>query len=401
MNKETIPDKYPIPLIEELLDELHWAKVFSKLDLKAGYHQILVRPEDTHKTAFCTHDGHYEFLVMPFGLMNAPATFQSLMNDVFRPFLRKFVLVFFDDILVYSSSEEAHKEHLQTVLSTLQKHSLVANLKKCTFGREEVAYLGHVISKQGVAMDKEKIRAILEWAVPKSLKELRCFLRLTGYYRKYVAGYAQIARPLTDQLRKDSYGWTEAATKAFEQLKVAMSCSPVLALPDFAKQFVLETDASGFGIGAVLMQDNKPIAFFSKLLGERARQKSIYEKELMAICLAIQKWKYYLKGRHFLVRTDQQSLRYLTQQNEIGADYQKWISKLMAYSFDIQYKPGSSNNVADALSRKVVGEVELGALISVPGVEWDELEQEIRKDPLLLRIMEDLQSKVKEHVGFF
>ncbi|XP_038704764.1 uncharacterized protein LOC120000718 [Tripterygium wilfordii] len=352
LNQLTIKDKYPIPLIDDLLDELHGAQYFSKLDLRSGYHQIRMHPDDVEKTAFRTHEGHYEFLVMPFGLTNAPATFQSLMNDIFRNFLRKFVLVFFDDILIYSASWKKHLEDLKNTFALLQQHHLLVKKSKCAFGQDRVEYLGHVVSREGVSADPSKIKAIMDWPLPENVKELRGFLGLTGYYRKFVKDYGKVCHPLYQLTKKNCFVWTSIATEAFEKLKSLMVSPQVLALPDFNIPFTMECDASGLGVGAVLQQAGKPIAFYSQTLGPRNQSLSTYEKELIALVSAVKKWQNYLQGRHFIIKTDHSSLKYFLDQRANTTFQQKWVSKLLGFDYEIQYRKGVENVVADALSRK-------------------------------------------------
>ncbi|KAL0303885.1 UNVERIFIED_CONTAM: Retrovirus-related Pol polyprotein from transposon.6 [Sesamum radiatum] len=351
LNAITVRDRFPIPTVDELLDELHGAAVFSKIDLRAGYHQIRVSPEDVYKTAFRTIDGHFEFLVMPFGLTNAPSTFQAIMNDIFRPLLRRFVLVFFDDILVYSSTWSSHLCHLAQVLQLLQEHNFFAKLSKCIFGATAVDYLGHVISASGVIADPAKLRTLTDWPTPSSFTTLWAFLGLTGYYRKFVRHYASIATPLTDLLKQSVFCWTDAADAAFANLKRAMVSLPVLRLPDFALPFDVTTDASGSAIGAVLSQQQQPIAFFSKKLSDRMQAASAYDREMYAISEAVRKWRQYLLGRKFHIYTDQRSLWELLFQTIQTPAQQKWLTKLLGYDFEIRYTPGRDNRVADALSR--------------------------------------------------
>ncbi|KAM0975566.1 hypothetical protein ACFX13_018871 [Malus domestica] len=254
LNLVTIKNKYPLPRIDELFDQLVGAQYFSKIDLRSGYHQLRVREEDIPKTAFRTRYGLYEFVVMPFGLTNAPAAFMDLMNRLFRPYLDKFVIVFIDDILVYSKTREEHKTHLQIVLQTLLDNQLYAKKSKCAFWLSEVRFLGHVISGEGVSVDPSKIEAVLNWERPKNVFEIRSFLGLAGYYRRFVKDFFKIVTPLTSLTKKGvKFAWSEDCEYAFKELKTKLTTAPILVLPNGEDPYEIFTDASGQGLGAVLM----------------------------------------------------------------------------------------------------------------------------------------------------
>uniref|UniRef100_A0A8I6WK04 Uncharacterized protein n=1 Tax=Hordeum vulgare subsp. vulgare TaxID=112509 RepID=A0A8I6WK04_HORVV len=333
LNALTSKDKFPIPVVDELLDDLHEARFFTKLDLRSGYHQVRMHPDDIEKTAFRTHHGHFEFLVMPFGLSNTPATFQALMNDVLSPYLRRFVLVFFDDILIYSASWAEHLQHVAIIFNELRAHRLHLKRSKCSFGTTSAAYLGHVISADGLAMDTDKVAAVAAWPIRRSPRALRGFLGLAGYYRKYIRDFGLIAAPLTRLLRRDAFSSDEEATTAFEALQRALTTGPVLQMPDFDIPFMVDCDASGIGFGAVLHQGEGPLAFFSRHFAARHHKLAAYERELIGLVQAVHHWRPYLWGRSFRVRTDPYNLKFLLDQRLSTIPQHQWISKLFGFDF--------------------------------------------------------------------
>jgi hypothetical protein len=267
LNAVTIKNKYPLPRIEDLFDQLKGACVFSKIDLRSGYHQLKIHPEDIPKTVFTCKYGLYEYTVMSFGLTNAPAFFRHLMNKVFMDYLDTFVVIFIDDILVYSKSEAEHEKYLKLVLQRLREHKLYAKLSKCEFWIDEVPFLGHVISKGGIAVDPSKVKDVLDWVVPQTVKEVCSFLGLAGYYRRFIENFSKIAKPLTSLLEKGvDFSWTDERQKAFEELKKRLTTTPVLTLPDQSKRFTVYCDASRDGLGCVLMQEGRVIAYASRQL---------------------------------------------------------------------------------------------------------------------------------------
>ncbi|GJS87709.1 putative reverse transcriptase domain-containing protein, partial [Tanacetum coccineum] len=312
LNKLTIKNRYPLPRIDDLFDQLQGACCFSKIDLRSGYHQLRVREEDIPKTAFRTRYGHFEFTVMPFGLTNAPAIFMDLMNRVCKPYLDKFVIVFIDDILIYSKSEEEHEVHLKTILDLLEKEKLYAKFSKCEFWLKEVQFLGHVVNRDGIHVDPSKVESVKNWKTPESSTEIRSFLGLAGYYRRFIENFSKIAKPLTLLTQKNkTYVWGDKQDEAFRILKEKLCNAPVLALPDGPDDFVVYCDASKQGFGCVLMQRGKVIAYASRQLKKHEKNYTTHDLELGAVVFALKIWRHYLYGTKSVIYTDHKSLQYI------------------------------------------------------------------------------------------
>ncbi|KAL0537323.1 hypothetical protein IC582_026300 [Cucumis melo] len=354
LNKVTVKNRYPLPRIDDLFDQLQGATVFSKIDLRSGYHQLRIKDEDVPKTAFRSRYGHYEFIVMSFGLTNAPAVFMDLMNRVFREFLDTFVIVFIDDILIYSKTEAEHEEHLRMVLQTLRDNKLYAKFSKCEFWLKQVSFLGHVVSKAGVSVDPAKIEAVTGWTRPSTVSEVRSFLGLAGYYRRFVENFSRIATPLTQLTRKGApFVWSKACEDSFQNLKQKLVTAPVLTVPDGSGSFVIYSDASKKGLGCVLMQQGKVVAYASRQLKSHEQNYPTHDLELAAVVFALKIWRHYLYGEKIQIFTDHKSLKYFFTQKELNMRQRRWLELVKDYDCEILYHPGKANVVADALSRKV------------------------------------------------
>ena len=304
------------------------------------------------KTAFKTGDELYEWLVMPFGLSNAPSTFMRLMNDVLRPFSGKFVVVYFDDILIYSQTTAKHKRHLHTVCAKLQAEKLFANVAKCAFLPPSVSFLGFIVSAAGIAVDPGKTKAMRNWPTPSSPLEVRSFHGLAQFYRRFIRNFSSLAALLTELLKLPCFEWSVSADRAFQQIKVALTTAPVLRLPNFDKLFDVATDASGVGIGAVLSQELHPVSYFSEKLSDAKSRYSNYDRELYAVVQALRFWRHYLLHREFTLHSDHEALRFLHTQQKLNARHGRWVETLQDYSFSLRHRPGRDNKVVDALSRR-------------------------------------------------
>lgn len=361
LNKITKRNRYPLPLISELLERLSGAKHFTKIDLRGAYNLIRIKPGDEWKTAFRTRYGHFEYTVMPFGLTNAPAVFQHMANDIFREFLDLFVIIYLDDILVYSKTQEEHDRHVRQVLAKLREHGLYAKLEKCAFDQDQVEFLGFIISAKGISMDPKKVQTILDWQPPSSVRDVQCFLGFANFYRQFIKDFSKLALPLTKLTHKDKpFAWTPEADKAFNLLRQAFTSAPILIHADPLKPYIMEADASDFALGAVLSQvadDERlhPIAFHSRKFTAPEINYEVHDKELLAIEDSFEEWREYLEGspHQITVYTDHRNLQYFQQARVLNRRQARWSQFLARFNFVIKYRPGKQQAVSDALSRRM------------------------------------------------
>jgi len=417
LNAITKEAKYPLPRIEDCLDKLGKAKWFSKLDLRSGYWQVKVHPDDVEKTAFRTQNGHHEFLVVPFGLQGAPSTFQRLMNHYLRPYLGKFVLVYLDDILIYSNSEEEHLEHLKLVLQILKDKTLYAKGSKCDLFREKIAFLGFIVENHCISTDPEKIKAIKTWPEPTTVREVRSFLGLSNFYRKFVDHHSTIAKPLTDLLKstefEEKFGLKftklapitlgEKEKLAFANLKQALISAPCLVIfdPDKPTEVWADTSYDNESVGAVLMQNHgkgfQPCSYLSKVLSVAESHYPTFEQELLGLKLAFVHWRHYVLPIRFTARTDHNGLKYLKTQPHLSERQWRWLAFFSEYQFDIKYKPGREFLVPDALSRRPQTEEDMSSLLRLRDDEGDH-KMEIRVGPKKTKILLCLDKIVPEKI---
>ena len=356
LNEKTVGNAYPLPDITEILDQLGQAKYFSCLDLAMGYHQIDMDPSDIDKTAFSTKGGHWAFRRLPFGLKTAPATFQRMMNNVLSGLTGTRCFAFLDDIVIYANSLAEHDKKLREIFGRLRKYNLKLQPDKCEFLRTEVTFLGHKVSERGVEPDARKVEAIKNFPTPRTPKQLKSFLGLAGYYRRFVPQFSKVAAPLHKLLKKDvKYVWGGPQEVAFQALKCRLMSEPILQFPDFSKEFILTTDASNEGVGAILSQgdigSDLPVAFASRSFNKAEKNYSTVEKELAAIVWGIKHFRPYLYGRKFKIVSDHKPLKWIVSVKDPGSRLLRWRIQLEEYDFQIEYKPGVQNANADALSR--------------------------------------------------
>ena len=358
LNEITIKNKYPLPLMDEMFDRVHGAQWFTKIDLRTGFHQIRIRDEDIPKTAFRTRFGSFEYKVLPMGLCNAPGTFMQLMNDTFRDLLDKSVLVFLDDIFVYSRTEEEHMRHVEEVLKRLRAQKLYAKRSKCELFRDEVEFLGHRIGAKGLAVSPDKIAAVRDWPQPRNVHDVRSFCGLANFYRRFVKDYSKIALPLTELTKSENkFQWSEPQQQAFNALKRSLCAAPVLLIPDPSLPYTLNCDACDYAIGATLQQDQgnglQPIAYRSRKLTPAERNWDTREKEFFALVDACLHWRHYLHSdQPFRLLSDHDSLKYHKTMPHLSGRLARWIEKMAEFDYVIEHIPGVKNVTADALSRR-------------------------------------------------